>query len=178
MALSYDFIASYTAPSNQTYITFSSIPSTYTHLYIKGNGRSSRNGGDDGSTQYYYNNRRANNYNRASLFQYYATGLNSGYAVDQTANNIEGIPQVAGSGSDFFGAFELFIPNYVTGARYHPSLAFGINTRQASPGGLYAEGSGLRYVTDTINRIDLITDDGGAQFVTGSSYYLYGIKNA
>ena len=95
MALSYEFIASYTAPSNQTYITFSSIPSTYTHLYIKGNGRSSRNGGDDGSTQYYYNNSRAANYNRGSAFQYYATGLSSGYAIDQTANSIEGIPQVA-----------------------------------------------------------------------------------
>ena len=178
MALSYEFIASYTAPSNQTYITFSGIPSTYTHLYLKGNGRSTRNGGDDGGTQYFYNNSQAGNYNSGNVFQYYASGLTAGTSVDQTYNSISGIPQVAGSGSDFFGGLEIFIPNYVTGARYHPSLAFGINTRQASPGGLYQEASGLRYVTDTINRIDLMTDAAGAQFVTGSSYYLYGIKNA
>jgi hypothetical protein len=178
MALSYDFIASYTAPSNQNYITFNNIPSTYTHLYLKGNQRSTRNGGDDGSTQYFYNNSQSANYNYASVFQYNASGLQAGNAVNQTYNNIEGIPQVAGSGSDFYGGFELFIPNYVTGSRYHPSLAFGINTRQASPGGIYAEGAGQRYVTDAITRIDLMTDVAGAQFVTGSSYYLYGIKNA
>jgi len=178
MALSYDFIASYTAPSNQTYITFNNIPSTYTHLYLKGNQRSTRNGGDDGGTQYFYNNSMAADYNSASCFQYYASGLQSGTSVNQTYNSISGTPQVAGSSSDFFGGLEIFIPNYVTGSRYHPSLAFGINTRQASPGGIYAEGAGLRYVVDTISRIDLMTDAAGAQFVTGSSYYLYGIKNA
>lgn len=177
MAISYEFIASYTAPSNQTYITFNNIPSTYTHLYLKGNGRSTRNGGDDGATQYFYNNSQAANYNRSSLFVYYANQLSAYQAVDQTYNNIEGIPQVAGTTSDFYGFLELCIPNYSSSSRYHPSLAFAMNTRRANPGGIYSEGAGLRYVTDAITRIDLMTDAAAAQFVTGSSYYLYGIKD-
>lgn len=178
MALSYEFIASYVATSAQNIITFNSIPSTYTHLYLKGNARSSRSGGDDGGMQHYYNNSKAANYNRASLFVYYSNVLSGGSAIDTVENNIEGVPQVAGSGSDFFGFNEIFIPNYSTGARYHPSIMFAMNTRQANPGGIYAEGAGLRGVVDAISRIDLTTDSGGANFVAGSSWYLYGIKNA
>lgn len=178
MALSYEFIASYTAPSNQQYITFNNIPQTYTHLVLKGNERSNRSGGDDGGVQYFYNNSRAANYSRASAYLYYAASVDGYSETDVTYIGVEGIPQTAGTAADFYGFFEICIPNYSTSSRYHPSVHFAMNTRQANPGGIYAEGGGLRYVVDNITRIDLMTDTAGTNFITGSSWYLYGIKSA
>lgn len=178
MAISYDFIASYTAPSNQTYITFNNIPQTYTHLYLKAIQRSNRGAGDDGAIQSFYNNSQAADYNWSSLYVYSASTLSQSTQANQTFNNIEGMTQATSGNSNQFGFYELFIPNYSSSTRNKPSLQFALNAKLSNPGGLYAEGAGYRNVTTAISRIDLMTNTTSSQFVAGSSYFLYGIKNA
>lgn len=179
MALSYTIIASTTLTSDTTTITFSSIPTTYMHLVLKGYARSSRNAGDDGGYNLTFNNSGSNSYIDSAIEIYSATGV-AGYGDTGFTGfaNWAGVAQQTAGNSNLFSPMEVVIPNYVTSSRYHPFLMFGVNTKMASPGGVYDEAGGFRLNTDAINRIDIQTNGGSSNFVSGSSFYLYGITSA
>ena len=77
--------------------------------------------------------------------------------------------------SNTFGTFEIYLPSY-TASQNKPFSGFGVaetnatNTRIGAVAGLYRSTTAISSV-----KLSLLT---GPNFVAGSSFYLYGIKNS
>jgi len=168
----YESIATTTLSSNTSTITFSSIPSTYTHLQLRAILRdtSAANGSQD---QIWFNNDTTNLYNDHQL---YGTGSATG-ASGATGSRaaIYGIDRIS-SGNDtasVFGAFIIDILDYANTNKY--KTVRSLAGYDANGSGQAKLASGLYMSTNAINRIDM-TCQSGSPFATYSSFALYGIK--
>jgi hypothetical protein len=72
-----------------------------------------------------------------------------------------------------FSSSEVYIPNYATSA-YKPLSAIGVTETNSANQAFTDAAAGLWQSTSAINSITL-TQGGGTNFVTGSSFYLYGV---
>jgi hypothetical protein len=173
MANTYTLISAQTLASSAASVTFSSIPATYTDLVVKISCRSDRT--TYGSAIGFYPNASST----ASSWTYLygngsAAGSSLGTASYSPIGNVNGASQTANS----FNSAEIYIPNYA-GAAVKPFSTFGVNEyNSASTAPIYmAAYAGLYNATTAISNFTL-QPDGGFNFVTGSSFYLYGIKNS
>lgn len=165
MAVTYEAITTYTAPSNQSSITFTGISQSYTDLVLVGTGKSSAtgnpnifirvgNGSIDTSANY-------------SWTRMYGTGSTAGSS--SSSNSSDGV--IWGDYTpNSFTADTIYFQNYSNTVTYKTLL-----TRNNSESSVHAS-VGLWRSTSAINQISLYCP--GRDIVTGSTFTLYGIKAA
>jgi hypothetical protein len=175
MPNTYTLISSNVLSSSAASVTFSSIPSTYTDLVLRMSARGTWGGATGIYTEFNFNGDTSSIHSWTML-----TGYGSGGVVSAryTAQNFIA-PNVfngAGSTSNTFTNIEMYVPNYA-GNKNKVASIFGVdeNNNTAAEIGAVA---GLYSSTSAITSISIRPDSGAGNFVSGSSFYLYGIKNS
>jgi hypothetical protein len=159
----YESIATTTLGSNQTSVTFSSIPSTYTDLIIV----ASTSLVAVGATNYLvtYNSDTGSNYSGTYL---YGSGSATGSGRVTSTNNMDISYQPTTSIGNFI--FQVF--NYANTTTNKTSLS---RSNNATSGGAYAY-VGLWRSTAAITTISIA--GGTNNIASGSTFSLYGIASA
>lgn len=176
MATTYTLINSNVLSSSAASITFSSIPATYTDLVVKISARGSGN-----SVNIYHlvtYNGSSTGYSDTLL---YKDGTNTTLKSQNGTGGAWysyagiGLPLPASqSTASTFDSTEVYIPSY-TASQYKPASVFGVqetnSTTQymAVDASLWSNNSAITSITITC---------GDQNYVSGSSFYLYGISNA
>ena len=154
----------------QATITFSSIPSTYTDLLILVSCRSDRAASLVDTITWNFNSSTTN----FSNTRLEGTGASAGSTFNTTNSSLLRVPATSVTSNTFNNA-EIYIPNY-TGSTNKPistSFAYENNATTAYVGA----NAGLWSNTAAITSITLGLVD-GPNFVSGSRFDLYGIKNS
>ena len=173
MPATYTLISSNVLSSGTASVTFSSIPQTYADLVLQISARSARGSTVDDVYM------RINGNGAVSYSNTYMNG--TGTAVQSSRNNISQYMAVVLSAdgdtalANTFGTSEIYIPSY-TVAQKHPVSAFGAQENNTTAAFVSAT-AGLARVPSAITQIDL-TPGSGLNWLAGSSFYLYGIKNS
>ena len=167
----YTLISSNVLSSSAASVTFSSIPATYTDLLLKGSAR-----GDQGS-QFREVFLTLNNLTTSiySYTRFYGTGT-SRTSSNQTANTPSNTATIfvndSGSTANTFASFEIYLPSYTASQKKPVSL---FSAQEDNTTSAYMQSvAELVNTTTAINEIKLTCTN----FVSGSSFYLYGISNA
>lgn len=167
-------IASNTLGSSAASVTFSSIPATYTDLVLKISCRTNYSSTVDGIFVE-FNGSTATNYSDTVLRGFGSTGIGNtrdtgnGYILFRDSN----VGNTATSNT--FSNSEIYIPSY-TVSQNKPSSYFGVQENNTTEAFLCVT-AGLWQVTSAITSIKL-TPQVGPNFLTGSTFWLYGLKNS
>lgn len=170
---SYESIATATGTGSSGTITFSSIPSTYTHLQVRGIFQDSLGysiikiqlNGDTGS-----------NYSWHRLFgepSSSASGQASGAA---TQSSISPGPNGGPTGTTEMGVAVIDLLDYASTSKYKTIKFFGGVASTSSAYNYIALSSGLWQSTSATTSLTLFVT--GANFTTTTTFALYGIKAA
>ena len=175
MANTYFAIAKNVLTSNQSSITFTSIPATYTDLYMTISARSS-----DTSTLYTGLLMQVNSLTSGSTYTEvfgYTTGALS------TRNQFGGSKMFIGfystdlSTSNTFGSGEVYMPNYANGLNKTFSVTSVSERNSSSAHSSYQTiSAGLSSNTAAISSLTI--NFSGYNILSGSRFDLYGIKNS
>jgi len=158
-------------------ITFSSIPSTYTHLQIKYIARDDRSGSSGDYLKITFNSDTSANYSTHML---YATGAAVGATADTSVSNMAiGRVPTAGHNASIFGVGVLDLLDYANTNKYKTvRLLSGYDTNNTgSEPGYLPFNSGSWRSTSAVSTIT-IAPNVGSNFVQYSHFALYGIKGA
>jgi hypothetical protein len=167
----YESIATVTvAAGGASSVDFTSIPSTYAHLQIRGIARGTRSDVADGITVQ-FNSDTASNYSYHYL-RGNGTGAYTG-SWNQTSIPLEDTMSAATSGSSIFGGIVTDILDYANTNKYKTLRNLGGNDRNGA--GDIGLQSGNWRNTNAITNIKLGALY-GAGFAQYSSFALYGIK--
>jgi hypothetical protein len=164
-------ISSTTLGSSQSSVTFSSIPSTYTDLVIKFSSRDT--GGGTVSDVWMRFNSSSSSYSYTVL---YGTGSAAGsYNGSAAAQSLLNYGDGSGATANTFSSGEVYIPNYAGSSNKVHSV---IQAQETNATGAYINaGANLWSNTAAITEIVLLPES-SRSFVSGSSFYLYGIKSS
>lgn len=172
MANTYTLISSNVLSSSAASVTFSAIPATYTDLVLRASARNSA-AVNNAVLGLRINGLSTTIYSTVFL-QGTGSAASSSLNATQTelnGNTFEGTAQTA----DTFTTIEFYIPNYASATNKPISgISHGENNATAA---LTRASANLIRSTAAITSIYLF-DTGAADFVAGSSFYLYGIKNS
>ena len=172
----YDSIATTTLSSSSASITFSSIPSTYTHLQIRGIAQSNRTTYPD-SLMMQFNGDTGTNYSNHYLFGNGSTTTSVGYVSQNQINTSSTVPSNSYTTSMFNGSV-IDILDYANTSKYKTArLLTGADTNGTAGGGYYTTiglYSGAWLNTNVITSITLLM--GSSSFTQYSSFALYGIR--
>ncbi len=176
MADAYEHIATTTLGSNAASVTFSSLPTDYEHLQIRASARSTLNTtpGYDGIDC------RFNGDSGANYSQQGVHGFNSSDTQDEHANiNDLRFWAVASdpSNSSLYGGFILDILDYRSTSKWTSARAYGCRGPDSSNGFVYFGGA-LWANTAAITSILLAPMAGSAQWKSGSTFTLYGMRSS
>lgn len=168
-ATAYESIATATGTGSSGTITFSSIPSTYTHLQIRMTCNDSNNGN--------YLQMKANNDGSASNYvRHFLAGNGSAVSAGGTASGTYAswLDSTYGGYSTNTNSVKIIdILDYASTTKNKTFRGF-FGYDQNGAGDVIIS-SGLWLSTSAITRIDIID---GTNFTTGSTFALYGIKAA
>ena len=165
----YEKIEARALVSNQTSVTFSTISGAYTDLVLICNGRSATGAVSD-TYLMTYNGNTSNDYSRTRLLGNGSTAT-SGARTSAPNIDFEGMAGANAASNTFMTAI-VQIQNYSNASTYKTCLIRGNDANN------YVLATvGLSRSTSAITSISLATSS-GAQFVTGSTFTLYGIKAA
>lgn len=172
MANTYVALAKTTTTGSEATVTFSSIVSTYTDLVLSFTARGA------GSAGYiFFNSQTAPQTTYSSTY-----ANNSGTSVVSGRNsNTSGVlyygVNSTSATSNTFSNVEVYIPNYA-GATNKPFSATIVAEDNVATTGYAFENisAGLWSNTTAINAVSIISTSGN--FSSGSTFYLYGIKNS
>ena len=168
----YESIATFTLGTAASSVTFSSIPSTYTHLQIRYLAKTSRSAVNDYAKLEINGDTTTSNYRSHTL-----NGDGGSAYAGTTANAIEigGFP--GNTNADMFGAGVLDFLDYANTNKYKTiRMLSGFNQNSASTGTSWVGlDSGLWMSSSAITSIK-ITPGVGPNFVANSQFALYGIK--
>lgn len=171
MANTYQLIASTTLSTTSTLVTFSSIPATYTDLVLRFSARLGNAGADDWTIQ-----PNGSNTNGTSRMVYYdGSGASAAAASTSNASLLFGTIPGTSITSNTFGSCEIYIPNYA-GTTTKPISGISVMENNNSVYAFIHATAGLYNNTSSLTSLDV--RGGGSQFVSGSSFFLYGIKNS
>jgi hypothetical protein len=169
----YQSISTTTLSASQNTISFTSIPSTYTHLQIRYISRSTRAVAAD-SISFRFNGDSAANYARHFLEGDGAAAAAGSTTSDTFANSALGAG--ASAGASMFGAGVVDILDY-TSTNKNKTIRTLSGADVNGSGGDLRLSSGLWFATPAaITSITLYANGGSSDFVTYSSFALYGIK--
>ena len=173
MATTYTLISSNVLTSSAAIVTFSAIPSTYTDLVVRFSVRAT-----DASDWLIV---ILNNITTTTSSETWLRGTGSAASSARQANtNYFGgngadlLINRSGSTANTFTSGEIYIPSY-TASQNKPVSFILAEENNATAANMTAL-AGLWRNTEAINRIDF--DTAGTSFTSGSSFYLYGIKNS
>jgi hypothetical protein len=166
MPITYNLIASSTLSSSAASVTFSSIPGTYTDLILKLSLRNTANqfygkitfNGSPTVTQ--------------SIISGYGSGV-SAYTDSSAYMQISGNNQSA-STSNTFGIQNIYIPNY-TSAVNKPASLFSVTENNGTTA--YIEARAAR-IANTVAITSMTFASASGDLASGSSFFLYGVKNS
>ena len=160
-------------------VTFSDIPSTYTHLQIRFSLQTKRSGYTTDDVYYIFNNDSGSNYSYHNV-----TGgvgvtaqVNSGGSVNQTLGLLQWVSSTTGNAANVKTGGVMDILDYKNTSKYKTVRTlhgYDINTN-ASYAGTVSFSSGNWRNTNAINSIKFTTDS-GTGFSEFSHFALYGIK--
>lgn len=168
ISTTYEPIQSYTLGSDQSTVTFSSIPQTYTDLIIVA--KASHTGGAAGSLMLRFNSDTGSNY---AFTRIYADGSSS--AGDRSNSDTAGYTAIIGNQAvSSAGTFILQIQNYSNSTTRKMTLGRGSDVS----GGYISSYEMLWRSTANISNIDIRCGSTGTftNFRSGSTFTLYGIK--
>jgi hypothetical protein len=173
MPATYTLISSNVLTSSAASVTFSAIPATYTDLVLR---ISSRSDLADGAVNVYTTFNSINSGYSSTFIRGDGSSASSGRESART--RWEQLNWTIGTnfGSNIFASFEIYIPSYLSSTN-KPIGVFGVledNTATVSRG--VQASAGLLSNTATVSSITMQPYSGN--FVSGSSFYLYGISNA
>jgi len=165
-------ITSQTLGSAAASVTFSSIPATYTDLVLRFSVRST---GD-----YIANHILNVNGITTGTAMSYTELKGTGSAASSTRNSgnpftIVGVVQGTDYTSNTFSSGEVYIPSY-TASQYKPFSTFSVSETNATAAEMKLLAN-LNSSNTAISQIDIKPSD-GFSYASGSSFYLYGIKNS
>ena len=172
MANTYTLISSNTLGSSATSVTFSSIPSTYTDLVVRISARSD-DAGNIGSLQLSVNGTSAG-HSSTEINGYNATASSSRRSAT-TRLWFENAIDAGSMTANTFSSVEIYIPSYLSSTNKPMSGDYGAENNSSS---IWLRGAtaGLWSNTSTITSLTFYQQ--GFNFVSGSSFYLYGVKNS
>jgi hypothetical protein len=174
MPATYTLISSNVLTSSQASVTFSAIPATYTDLVVRFSARSENAAiiatirtRLNGSTSSIYSLTRLvgdpSSSSASSSGVSSGTGFTSTYAVADSAT------------SNTFSSGEIYIPSY-TASQNKPISTFSVSENNSTEA--YEQiAANLFSSTSAISSISFDFAS-GINFLTGSSFYLYGISNS
>jgi hypothetical protein len=168
-------IASNTLGSAAASVTFSGIPATYTDLVVRASIR-----GDN--ADYYdnvkitLNNSSSTIYSLTRLEGYGTSSGSTNQGPDATYWNAGSISAGATATSNTFSSVELYLSNYA-GSTNKVASEFGVQESNSATNNNLVAGALLWRSTSAITTIKFETLY-GSNWVSGSSFFLYGIKNS
>jgi hypothetical protein len=170
MANTYTLIKAETLASSAASYTFSAIPSTYTDLVLKYSAR-----GTSGGWNYInltVNGNTSSIYSRTDLMGS-GSSASSSRSSSQTSTQLD-TNTIPSQDTNIFNNAEYYIPNYLS-ATAKPLSAYAVGDRNTTEAYITVT-AGLANTTSAISSIKL--ENLTSNFVTGSTFYLYGIKNS
>lgn len=174
MANTYTLISSNVLASSAASVTFSAIPATYTDLVVRYSMRSTNANNGPSNQLVRFNGSSAANYSQTTLL-----GISSTPLSTRETNETRFLTYAVGGGStsNTFSNNEIYIPNYA-GSTNKVASNFDVSENNSSTD--FQWGVGVRaYLRSVTAAITSITIDGnGDNIASGSSFYLYGIKNS
>ena len=172
MPSTYTLISSSVLGSSATSVTFSAIPSTYTDLAIRWSARWDTSGTPNIYCE--FNGDTSNNYS-ATVMYGYGTGEGSNRQTSQP-RAVSGILGSSTATANTFASGEIYIPSYLA-SQNKPLSAYAVTeNNSAGTDVIIQPNAGLWRNTAAITSIKITPQS--ANFVSGSSFYLYGIKNS
>ena len=177
MASSRYLISSQTLSSSAASVTFSSIPATYTDLVLRISARTSDTSvPPSGDVLTYRFNSTGSSYSGTEL-RGYGTTTASGRWSAQTYQ-YTGLPGMDSNGNtaNTYTSFEIYIPSYTSSSNKVSSAFTAAEDNSAGSNDLAATAQ-LWSNTAAITSISFTTSN-ASNFLSTSSFYLYGIKNS
>ena len=170
MAATYVPIASTTLATTAASVTFSAIPATYTDLVVKVSARVAS--AVILTDMYWYVNSTGN----SSDTLLYANGstANSARNINAPTQWYAGQINGASATSNTFSSAEYYLPSYLNSFN-KPASTFMVSENNSATDNSILIGANLKSNTATITSI--IFDSNGQNFVSGSTFHLYGISN-
>jgi hypothetical protein len=171
----FDSLATVSVGTATNTVTFSSIPSTYTHLQIRYIARSARTT-DIGATMLTrFNSDSGNNY---AYHMMYGNGVTAGAYNGSTTNFMRSysVSSSSASNTQIYGAGVIDILDYANTSKYKTLRHLGGYDRNGS--GELNLASGLWQSTSAISTITLTLNEATANYEPNSQFALYGIKGA
>lgn len=154
-------------------VTFSSIPSTFTDLVVRVSARNDDSGTVNGVLNVRFNGLSTSIYSFTAL---YGNGSAASSARASATTSITDIYQAGDlATSNTFGTEEIYIPNYLSTTK-KPVGSYGASESNTSAVTMAAN-AGLVDLTSAITSITLLNNS-TKQFLSGSSFYLYGLLPA
>jgi len=170
MPSNYVLLEKITVGAEASSVTFSSIPQTgYTDLVIKASCRSTWNGSTT-ALALQFNSDGGSNY---SYRRFYATGASVGMDSTATTKLLLGYVNGSNQAANTFSNTEIYIPNYTSSSVKSVSTD-SVNEDNATTA-LSSLSGGLWSGTAAITSITLVPWDTPANFIGGTSFYLYGV---
>ena len=169
MPSTYTLISSNVLASSAASVTFSAIPSTYTDLVVRWSGRG------DGAASYYitFNGTGGTSYSHTRI-----TGSGSAASSGQASNAafIQYVASLEDSSytANTFDSNEIYVAGYAT-SNNKPTGGGGTMENNATSSFMNAT-AGLFRSASAITSLTIAAQSGN--LVSGSSFYLYGIKNS
>jgi len=173
MPSTYTLISSNVLSSSAASVTFSAIPSTYTDLVVRMSVRTDRASTEDELAIILNSVTTGTLYSNTNLY-----GNGTGVASDRTdGNRFEYRLRIDANNntSNTFASVEFYVPSYTASQNKPVSIDLaqeenGTTAHRTAVAGLFRS-------TSAISNIEFRSDN-SANFVSGSSFYLYGIKNS
>jgi hypothetical protein len=173
MPSTYQFISSTILTTSATTITLSSIPSTFTDLVVKFMVRMDTGGTND-QMRFRFNGVTTSSYAYTHL-----RGDGSGaisYSPNTTETSAYGTVVNGNTAtSNTFSNGELYIPSYNSSTQKPSSIFTSMENNSATS--YITVAANLGTATTAISSIGFFSLN-GTDFMAGSSFYLYGIKNS
>ena len=170
MPSTYTLISSNTLSATAASVTFSSIPSTFTDLVIRYAARSTDTGAYDTYVRLEMNGFVATHSSTVIRAQGGSTG-----SLRSTGQVIGGYIPTATVTSNTFGSAEFYLPNYLLTTQKTGSH-FGVQENNNTTDASVAATALLVNLTSAVT--DLLLKPNAGSFVSGSSFYLYGISKS
>ncbi len=171
MATTCKLIAKNVLGSNTATVTFSSLPSTYTDIVAVVSARSSNGNMPAGSADFL---KMALNSTAISSVRYlYGAQSATGSATSPSAI---GYLTDNNTTSNTFASIEIYIPNYA-GTTAKSVSATSVTENNATSASMAVWAGLYSSVTSAVTSIEFTTNN-AANFVSGSSFFLYGITKA
>lgn len=174
MATTFELINKTILTSSTGSVEFTSIPTTYTDLYLQFSARSS--GGSTNDNTYINFNGNDSSYSEIVL---YGSGSSAASGASGSGSgsskNLLPIP-ANGATANTFGSGGIYVPNYLSSNYKSVSLDGVAENNASSP--VYMQIQALLWAnTAAINALKIALNSANS-FMSGSSFYLYGIKNS